>query len=217
MDPLAYNPSSVQDPQLRERLAFLKENRVPLYQVVTELDALFHHMKETKRKLAECFVELGSAAGGSAYVLSAFVKPGGTIIMVDEGWTITRFNRPVVQDLRATFNLTILPLKTFVARRQVADMTKRGIDYLHIDADHRYEAAQSDWANYHTMVRPGGLVQLHDVCLRAERPDVIGVSRLWADIKKLFATTEFIDTSFVDRPIVGNVGIGLVEIPEELP
>lgn len=40
------------------------------------------------------------------------------------------------------------------------------VDVLFIDGDHSYEAVARDWAIYHNLVRPGGLVAFHDSACR---------------------------------------------------
>lgn len=44
-----------------------------------------------------------------------------------------------------------------------ARLAGRPIDVLHIDGDHSYEAVDSDYEMYSPLVRPGGLVLVHDV------------------------------------------------------
>lgn len=36
------------------------------------------------------------------------------------------------------------------------------IDFLHIDADHHYEGVKIDWDLYRTLVKPQGIITLHD-------------------------------------------------------
>lgn len=50
-------------------------------------------------------------------------------------------------------------------------------DFLHIDGNHDYEAVRSDWENYSPMVRPGGLVALHDLLTP-------GVSRVVEELER---------------------------------
>jgi len=46
--------------------------------------------------------------------------------------------------------------------RKAYDATKRKIDLLFIDGDHRYDAVLSDWLLYHNLVHKGGIVAFHD-------------------------------------------------------
>lgn len=44
----------------------------------------------------------------------------------------------------------------------VAPMFHEEIDFLFIDADHRYEAIKQDWRDWYPKVRNGGIIALHD-------------------------------------------------------
>ena len=50
-------------------------------------------------------------------------------------------------------------------------------DFLLIDAAHDYESVKQDWDNYTPLVRPGGVVFLHDTVNTNA-----GVNKLWAEI-----------------------------------
>lgn len=66
-------------------------------------------------------------------------------------------------------------------------------DFCFIDADHTYQSVRADWDNYGPMVKPGGLVGLHDI---TPRPDY-GVDQLWREIKALSGsrTMEIVENS----------------------
>jgi|SRR5579859_3158479 len=57
----------------------------------------------------------------------------------------------------------------------------RLVDVLFIDGDHTYEGVSSDFYLYAPLVRPGGLVCLHDICHHPTMPDV-GVDRFWCEL-----------------------------------
>lgn len=48
----------------------------------------------------------------------------------------------------------------------------RPIDVLHIDGDHSYDGVRADWEMYSPLVRPGGLILIHDVANSIDAPDV---------------------------------------------
>ncbi len=50
-------------------------------------------------------------------------------------------------------------------------------DILFIDGDHTYEGAKQDFMSYRDLVRPGGLIFMHDTVNRNE-----GVKELWKEI-----------------------------------
>jgi cephalosporin hydroxylase len=55
----------------------------------------------------------------------------------------------------------------------------RGIDVLHIDGDHSYAGVAADVRAYGPLVRPGGLLLIHDVC--NDRDARVDVPRFWAE------------------------------------
>lgn len=48
------------------------------------------------------------------------------------------------------------------------------IDFLFIDADHRYEAIKRDWEDWAVKVKPGGFIALHDSRIAPNSPDYLG-------------------------------------------
>lgn len=71
---------------------------------------------------------------------------------------------------------------------QVRYWADRGpVDVLVIDADHTYQAASADWNRYAPLVRPGGLVLMHDIADAVRFPDV-QVSKLWREIRQTHRT-----------------------------
>lgn len=69
------------------------------------------------------------------------------------------------------------------------------IDVLFLDGDHTFEGVATDWDLYSPLVRPGGIVALHDICWHG--PDhPCQVDRFWAEITSWpgVQTTTFIDT-----------------------
>ena len=53
--------------------------------------------------------------------------------------------------------------------RKVAGLAA-SVDLLFIDGDHSYEAVRADWENYHSLVRPGGIVAFHDASANRQPP-----------------------------------------------
>ena len=64
--------------------------------------------------------------------------------------------------------------------RVVRALAGRPLDFLFIDGDHTYEGARLDYELYASLVRPGGLIALHDI---ANNTEDVGVHRLWAELR----------------------------------
>lgn len=45
------------------------------------------------------------------------------------------------------------------------------MDFLFIDGDHAYEGVKADFEMYSPLVRKGGLVALHDICVHPPEMD----------------------------------------------
>lgn len=86
----------------------------------------------------------------------------------------------------------------------------RPIDFLWIDGDHSEAGVRQDWALYSGLVRPGGMIALHDIHPDPELPGN-QVQPLWRELQARFAgrTEQFIDQ---DQPGGRGCGIGLVRL-----
>jgi hypothetical protein len=63
-----------------------------------------------------------------------------------------------------------------------------GIDLLHIDGLHTYDAVKADFEQWFPKISPGGVVMLHDITVRR---DDFGVFKLWAEIRDLGPSLTF--------------------------
>lgn len=109
-------------------------------------------------------VELGVAEGGSAARLRSAMAPDGCLYLVDPyepGRARVSFARIIARRVvGSSSNGRVVWLRQ---RSDEAGRTWSGsIDLLHIDADHDFERARQDWADWHVHVRGGGIVAFHD-------------------------------------------------------
>ena len=80
----------------------------------------------------------------------------------------------------------------------------RPVDMLFIDGDHSYDGVKADYEMYGPLVRPGGLIGLHDILQHPEMP-FIQVNRFWA-------TLDGDLEEFVSGPYRWG-GIGVIRVP----
>jgi len=65
------------------------------------------------------------------------------------------------------------------------------LDFLFIDGDHRYEGVKQDFETYGSLVRPGGLVAVHDISVHPF--GLAGeVPRFWQEIRPHHRTRELV-------------------------
>lgn len=110
---------------------------------------------------ARLAVEVGTFMGVSAGVIAAALGPSGRLYCVDPyegGDALLRI---------ATRHLArrrLLPRIIFV-RRSSADTAGSlppSVDFCFVDGNHSYEGLDVDWALVNRILRPGGIVCLHD-------------------------------------------------------
>jgi len=78
------------------------------------------------------------------------------------------------------------------------------IDLLHIDGHHSYDSVRRDFESWVAKVRPGGVILLHDICVR--KAD-FGVWRFWQELSAAFPHFAF----------THSAGLGVVVKPGPQP
>jgi len=73
------------------------------------------------------------------------------------------------------------------------------VDFLFIDGDHSYDGVRRDFELYSPLVRPGGIIALHDIASTIAP----GIGRLWSEL------TEAYDT---EQRVASEFGIGLIRV-----
>lgn len=179
-------------------------------QVRSELTGLGEIVADLRPQYA---LEIGTAFGGTLFLLTRLASPRATIVSVDLpggrfGGGYGRKRRLLYQRLaRREQRLHLLQgdshSSEMLARAKAA-LGGQPLDYLFIDGDHTYEGVRKDFEMYSPLVRRGGVIAFHDI---AEHPPEIGceVSRLWNEIKGGYRYSEFIE----DRK-QGWAGIGVL-------
>lgn len=163
-------------------------------QKVPELEGLLNMVSELRPKVV---VEVGSARGGTIWGLSQVCDDGTLFVSIDmpAGSPIDVRNGEDVyggrdRDRIATFVRDTQKIHLLDGDSQDDGMRKRlefilqgrEIDFLFIDADHRYSGVKRDYELYSPLVRKGGLIAFHDVIPQSDVRS--GVHTLWAQIKK---------------------------------
>jgi predicted O-methyltransferase YrrM len=182
-----------------------------LGQVRSEIVQLATLVREREPKT---IVEIGTASGGTLFIWCAMASPEATVISLDlpggihgggypywKSWLYRRFSGPMqkMHLLRGNSHEQVMleKLKAILAGRQ--------IDFLFIDGDHTYSGVKQDYEMYSPLVRPGGIIVFHDICVhRAELN--CQVDRFWREVKVGAKNP----VEFVENPQQGNCGIGVL-------
>jgi|KBSMisStandDraft_5_1062788.scaffolds.fasta_scaffold60883_2 predicted O-methyltransferase YrrM len=166
---------------------------------------LFHYLRFLQpRGIARC-LEIGTLWGGTFFAHCAVTAPRGHVIAVDA------FPRESADVMTARFRSLARPAQrvTCLWRDSHAGETAAEIaaaldgallDLLFLDGDHSLEGASLDYELYAPMVRPGGVIALHDIA--APRAD--GIPALWRSLRRRHESVEFID----HRHAPPGLGIG---------
>jgi predicted O-methyltransferase YrrM len=153
-------------------------------------------------------LEIGTAKGGSLILFGRLLQPD-LIVSVD--LPHGRFGGGYPAWMGAVFrklSKTRLCLirgdshSEFIMSR-VKRIVKK-VDFLFIDGDHTYEGVKTDFSNYLPLVRRGGIIAFHDICVHPSKTGC-EVSRFWTEIKGQFNFREIMQ----DRE-QGWGGIGLL-------
>ena len=154
-----------------------------------------------RAKQPKVFVEIGSHAGGSLYVYAGACAPGATIIAVDNGERGSKVRvglRRVIQQLNAEGYKA-----QWLRGDSQAVALDNAIEFLHIDAGHKYREVKADYQKYAPLVVPGGIIALHDICCTSKRKP--SVPKFWNRIKPKDAI-EIYEGEYGD---LGRSGVGI--------
>ncbi len=161
-------------------------------------------------------VEIGTRAGGTLFFWSQCSKDLELLVSIDLPSGIhgggyakrrERLYRLFTQN-RPNCRLELLRLDSqqeSTRERLLELLNGRPIDFLFIDADHRYAGVKRDYELYSELVRPMGLIAFHDIRPNPE-VETVEVWQLWDHLKLTAAETEEI----VHEPYRGHFGIGLL-------
>lgn len=158
--------------------------------------------------------EIGTAYGGTLFMLARACAPDATIISVDLGLPIARallYPRMAVRQQR------IICLRCDSRSQQTVQRIQRllemkSLDCLFIDGDHSLQAVTDDFSNYAPLVRAEGAIVLHDIVMDyrtrfgIETSAATGsVPKFWDSIKSGLDVEEFIELTGQD-----GYGLGLI-------
>jgi cephalosporin hydroxylase len=189
--------------------------RIAPTQVRSEIEALLTLLKAEP---PQNVLEIGTARGGTLFLLSRVASADARLASIDLpggdfGGGYDRLWIPLLKALpRERQTLKLLRTdshdsKTFDEARRW--FKGRPLDCLLVDGDHHFEGVRRDFLMYGPLVRPGGVVAIHDI-VPGREDRVGGVPQFWDLVKKVYETREL-----VDNWAQGGLGIGVVHVPAQ--
>lgn len=154
--------------QVLARVNIGKRIGAPAAQSIHELAHLWEILEEMRPAVV---VEIGVLRGGWLYIIAPACAEHTAFIGIDPSANNRRSR--VESELKQEGHEIHWLLedshdpRTLVRLHSVLE--GRQIDVLHIDGDHSKEGVLADWAAYEPLVRPGGLVLLHDTANPTEQ------------------------------------------------
>jgi cephalosporin hydroxylase len=139
-----------------------------------------------------CSLEIGTASGGSLFLLCHISTPDATLVSVDLprgpfGGGYKDHRRRLYRSFAQQGQTMVLIDGDSHQPETRAAVTRtlgpEQLDLLIIDGDRQYEGVKADWQDYEPLVRSGGLVAFHDIC--RDHP-VLGneVARFWEEVSE---------------------------------
>jgi predicted O-methyltransferase YrrM len=182
-------------------------------QVRSEIEALLTLLKAEP---PQNVLEIGTARGGTLFLLSRVASADARLASIDLpggdfGGGYDRVRVPLLKALpRERQTLKLLRADSHDSR--TLDEARRWfegrpLDCLLVDGDHHFEGVRRDFLMYGPLVRPGGLIAIHDI-VPGREDRVGGVPKFWDLVKKVYETREL-----VDDWAQGGFGIGVVQLP----
>ncbi len=168
-----------------------------------------------KHKL-EVVVEIGTLHGGTLWTWCQVARQDALIVSIDLpggsfGGGYETDAVPILEGYARKEQSVVLirddshKESTLGALEHAVD--ERSIDFLFIDGDHSYDGVKRDFRMYSPLVRPGGLIALHDIIDHPAEQDC-EVARFWKEVRSGSHVVEFVDRADVrDRGQWGGIGV----------
>ena len=144
-------------------------------------------------------VELGTHQGHSFFAMCQALKDAGLtskVIAVDT-WTGDEhagfYGQEVYETVLRICQKVYPGVNTQLIKKAfdaaAGDFKRNSVDLLHIDGLHTYEAVKHDFDTWFDIVKPDGIILLHDTIVNAEG---FGVWKLWEELRGSFNHLDFV-------------------------
>ncbi len=175
-----------------------------------ELSQLLNWIKQ--QPAPKAVLEIGTARGGTLFCWCALAAPDATIISLDlpggvhgggyPPWKLNFYRQ--FAGPKQKIHLIRGDSHSQLMLEEVKKVLLPGwLDFLFIDGDHTLEGVRSDYEMYSPLVKPGGTIIFHDICIHRVEFDC-HVDEFWNKLKQGREYWEFIE-----NPKQGVYGIGV--------
>jgi cephalosporin hydroxylase len=163
-------------------------------------------------------LEIGTARGGTLFLWTRVTAPDALLVSVDLpdgdfGGGYPEWRAPLYRAF-ARDEQRIELLRADSHAEATRDLVReqlggRDVDFLFIDGDHTYDGVARDFDLYAPLVRPGGLVALHDIVPQGDSEALLvgEVPQFWAELRERHDVKEL-----VEDWQQGCFGIGVVQL-----
>jgi predicted O-methyltransferase YrrM len=173
-------------------------------------------LKLVAERRPSSILEIGTARGGTAFLLSRYTPRRSLVVTCD--LRITASARALPGLARRGQDICVLELDSHSedGAQRVRQAVPEGVDLLFIDGDHSYDGVRQDFITYADLVRPGGMIVLHDIVEDYRTRHGIdtaawvgGVPRFWRELVDALPP-EFIHHELVQDWHQDGLGIGVI-------
>jgi len=183
------------------------------FQIRSELVEFLTLLQKSPRRN---IMEIGTARGGTLYLLAKVAAPEATILSVDLpyggfGGGYPKWKIPFYEsfaDKAKTIHVIRDDSHDPKVRKHVKEiLQEEKLDLLFIDGDHSYDGVRKDFEMFGPLVGRSGLVAFHDIAIHPPETHC-EVSQFWNQIKNSYEHLEIIESASQDW---GGIGILFLE------
>ncbi len=165
-------------------------------------------------------LEIGTANGGTLFLLSKISSPDALIISIDlpegrfGGGYPSKFKHVYKKFASRNQKMFLLRKdshKSSSMRKVKKILNKKLIDVLFIDGDHTYDGVKKDFEMYSPLVNRNGVIAFHDIVVVPPEKELnVDVNIFWNDIKEFFEYKEIVEDWDQEYG-----GIGIIKMKRE--
>lgn len=151
----------------------------------------------------EVILEIGTASGGTLFLLTKCANPNALIISIDlpEG----RFGGGYPYDFKLVYKSFVSnnqkmflfrkdSHKSSTLRKVKKVLNNKFVDVLFIDGDHTYDGVKKDFEMYSPLVKKNGIIAFHDIVIVPPEIELnVEVNIFWNEIKEYFKYNEIVE------------------------